>query len=54
VVGQELKGEEESEESESESEDEDEEMGEAPAPRERQAPQIDEDGFETVVSRKKR
>ncbi|OBT92229.1 hypothetical protein VE01_09999 [Pseudogymnoascus verrucosus] len=59
VVGQEVKGgegsEEESEsESEEEEEDEDVEMGEPQAPRERQAPQIDEDGFETVVSRKKR
>ncbi|KFY70627.1 hypothetical protein V499_09032, partial [Pseudogymnoascus sp. VKM F-103] len=57
VVGQEVKGGEGSEEeseSESEEEDEDVEMGEPQAPRERQAPQIDEDGFETVVSRKKR
>lgn len=55
VVGQEVQGEEESEsESESEDEDEDMEMGEPEAPREKPAPQIDEDGFETVVSRKKR
>ncbi|KFY13375.1 hypothetical protein V492_03314 [Pseudogymnoascus sp. VKM F-4246] len=55
VVGQEVQGDEdESESDESESEDEDVEMGEPAAPREKPAPQIDEDGFETVVSRKKR
>ncbi|KFY46165.1 hypothetical protein V494_00572 [Pseudogymnoascus sp. VKM F-4513 (FW-928)] len=55
IVGQEVQGEEdESESDESESEDEDVEMGEPAAPREKPAPQIDEDGFETVVSRKKR
>ncbi|OBT83699.1 hypothetical protein VE02_07579 [Pseudogymnoascus sp. 03VT05] len=58
VVGQEVQGEGSEGESESEEEDEDEDMdmdmGEPAAPRERQAPQIDEDGFETVVSRKKR
>ena len=58
VVGQEVQGEEEESESESESEseedDEDVEMGEPVALREKPAPQIDEDGFETVVSRKKR
>lgn len=45
----------EEEESEEESEEEgDVEMGEAEAPRERRAPEIDEEGFQTVVSRKKR
>ncbi|OAF55627.1 hypothetical protein VC83_07562 [Pseudogymnoascus destructans] len=47
-------GEGEESESEGEEEDDDVEMGEPVAPRERAAPQIDEDGFETVVSRKKR
>lgn len=34
-------------------EEEDVEMGDAPAPRERPAPQIDEDGFETVVKKRR-
>jgi pre-rRNA-processing protein TSR2 len=41
-----------------EDEDGDEEMGDAPAPaaapRERQAPEVDEDGFETVRSRRRK
>ena len=47
-------GDDDSEEESSEEEEEDVEMGEAPAPREKAPPQIDEDGFETVVSKKKR
>jgi pre-rRNA-processing protein TSR2 len=47
------------ESSEDESDDDDVEMGDAapalvPAPRERQEPEVDEDGFTTVVSKKKR
>jgi pre-rRNA-processing protein TSR2 len=51
VEEEEVSGEESSEE---ESEEEDVEMEEAEAPRERRAPEIDEEGFQTVVSRKKR
>jgi pre-rRNA-processing protein TSR2 len=56
VVGQEVEGgsESESESEEEEDADGDIEMGEPEAPREKPAPQIDEDGFETVVSRRKR
>jgi pre-rRNA-processing protein TSR2 len=56
VVEGDGEGEEESseEESEEEEEEEDVEMGEAPPQRERPAPEIDEEGFQTVVSRKKR
>jgi pre-rRNA-processing protein TSR2 len=41
---------------EEDEDDEDEEMGDAPppAPKEKPLPQIDEDGFETVVSKKRR
>ena len=45
---------EDSEEDDSEDDDEDVEMGEAPAPKEKAPPQIDDDGFETVVNKKRR
>ena len=55
VVTQE--GDDDDEDDSEEDDDEDVEMGDAPAPREpkeKQQPQIDEDGFETVVSKKRR
>jgi len=39
---------------ESEDDEGDVEMGDAPAPKERTAPEVDEDGFTKVVSKKKR
>jgi pre-rRNA-processing protein TSR2 len=59
VVAQEGNQSDESVDEESESEedeDEDEEMGDAPAlvVKEKPAPQVDEDGFETVVGKRRR
>ena len=55
VVGQEVEGSEDDDESESDEDEEDDdvEMGEPAPPKEKPAPQIDEDGFETVVRRKR-